>query len=101
MVWTAKPLWLAAGLGLAGAAQAVPGNLYCCSDPSTGRQICADLLPLQCPKRSGKRRGSKTHERGKKEQKNGQENTLKKARKKDKQDKGQTGTGEEITMENA
>lgn len=48
MVWTAKPLWLVAGLGLAGAAQAVPGNLYCCSDPSTGRQICADLLPLQC-----------------------------------------------------
>jgi len=29
-------------------AHAVPGNLYCCNDPSTGRQVCADLLPAQC-----------------------------------------------------
>ena len=47
MVWTAKTLVLAIGLGLAGSASAA-GNLYCCNDPASGRQVCADQLPVQC-----------------------------------------------------
>lgn len=34
-------------LGSLGSAQAA-GEFYCCSDPSTGRRVCGDMLPEQC-----------------------------------------------------
>lgn len=40
--------------GLLALSGAQAANLHCCSDPTTGRRVCADMLPDQCKGRAYK-----------------------------------------------